>query len=137
MPRVQGASLGNVLKLTWIVEETGGAKVMRPKLVMTEGYAKAHNLQITKYRPGIDPEPLHAEEINFAKIAIRFVSSMCSLLCVSARTWEVIPLSRFSSVLQKDTVFTATRDMFHRMGALLSVRARPMSLPLLRACGST
>ncbi len=67
----QGASLGNVLKLTWIVEETGGVKVMRPKLVMTEGYAKAHNLQIAKYRPGIDPEPLHAEEINFAKIAIR------------------------------------------------------------------
>lgn len=94
--RGKGASLGNVLKLAWIVEETGGVKVMRPKLVMTEGYAKAHNLQITKYRPGIDPEPLHAEEINFAKIAIRF-----------------------SSVLQKDTVFTATRDMFHRMVARL------------------
>ena len=116
---LQGAQLGNFIKLTWQVEELGEQKVLRPLMLLMEGYARAHGLQHRKLGPG-DPEPMHAEELNFAKIAIRWsrISESLQTRCLLLHTRP----HRFSSVLQKDTVFTATRDMFHRMGSMLAVR---------------
>jgi len=93
----KGACVSGMCTLTWRkVTKLNNEAVLRPVFIPMESFIKAHNLQWREIAPTPE-EVVKAEDINFAKIAIRF-----------------------SENLNKDTVFTCTRHLQSQIGKALA-----------------
>eukprot|EP00959_Pyramimonas_sp_CCMP1952_P164395 3436775-Pyramimonas_sp.AAC.2 len=91
----KGACLSGMCTLTFTkTTKLSQERILRPMFVPVDSFVKANNLQ---WRGLTQGDNIKSEDINFAKIAIRF-----------------------SGTLNKDTTFTCTRHMFAQIGKVLS-----------------
>lgn len=91
----KGVTLGNFATLTWEHLMTGrNIKKSRPIFLISESFSKSHFLPYKRILT--QPTVSAAEEMNFTKLAIKF-----------------------SKTLTKDQVFSATRDLFQRLGEMI------------------
>mmetsp|Transcript_9453 Transcript_9453/g.25654 ORF Transcript_9453/g.25654 Transcript_9453/m.25654 type:complete len:138 (+) Transcript_9453:330-743(+) len=84
-------------RFAWRVEsEKGDSKLLRPIFILSESFGKSHNLRYKKGTPKL-PGLVGCEDINYAKLAIRFTST-----------------------LSKDNVYTAMRDLVQKLGSTIA-----------------
>jgi len=97
--RRRGVSMPSFARLLWEFYEDGDETRARPLFVLTEAFCRSARLP---YKKPVMPETVGpCEEINYSKLALRF-----------------------SSTLTKDMMFSAIRDIFRKVGELVTRGAR-------------